>query len=265
MAPATAKDRMGLVCQACSMDRKRVLVTGSSRGIGRAAALRLAMDGWDVAVHYAHHRSEGENVVKLLGDHAAGLYEADLGDLAQAKALVGKVTADGRLDALVNNAGVYITHDFLESPDSAFATSMHRCMAVNFESPAWLVRQACKHFLTHGGGRIVNVASRVGHRGEAGAAFYSASKSALINLTRALAVEHAEKGIAHFAIAPGWVDTAMARDGMNDRLPEILAGIPLGRMATPEDCAAAINFLLRDEAAYLSGIVIDINGASYLR
>jgi NAD(P)-dependent dehydrogenase (short-subunit alcohol dehydrogenase family) len=112
---------------------------------------------------------------------------------------------------------------------------------------------------------VVNVCSRVGHRGEPGAAFYSASKAALLNITKALAVEHAKVGIRHFAIAPGWVDTAMARDGMGERLPEILAGIPVGRMATPEDCAAAVSFLLRDDASYMSGNVIDINGASYIR
>ncbi|MES1227358.1 MAG: SDR family oxidoreductase, partial [Armatimonadota bacterium] len=120
-------------------------------------------------------------------------------------------------------------------------------------------------FLTHGGGKVVNVASRVGHRGEAGAAGYSASKAALINLTRALAVEHAKLNIQHFAIAPGWVDTSMAREGMGERLADILATIPLGRMASPADCAGAVAYLLRDEAAYLSGNVLDINGASYLR
>jgi 3-oxoacyl-[acyl-carrier protein] reductase len=107
------------------------------------------------------------------------------------------------------------------------------------------------------------VASRVGFRGEAGAAIYSASKAALINLTRALAVELAPKNIGMFGIAPGWVETAMVREGMEQRLPSILETIPLGRMASPEDCGAASAFLLSDEAAYLSGVVIDINGASY--
>ena len=112
---------------------------------------------------------------------------------------------------------------------------------------------------------MLNVVSRVAHRGEPGASCYSASKAALLNLTRSLAVEMARENIQHFAIAPGWVDTAMARDGMDDRLPEIVAGIPLGRMATPEECAGAAAYLLSDEASYLSGVVIDVNGASYLR
>ena len=122
---------------------------------------------------------------------------------------------------------------------------------------------ALEDFRKRGSGKILNVASRVGFRGEANAAFYAASKAALINLTRSLAVEYAATGIQFFGLAPGWVDTSMARDGMEDRLPEILATIPMGRMGSPEDCASAASYLLSDAASYLSGVVIDINGASY--
>ena len=247
------------------MTAKRVLVTGSSRGIGKATALRLAADGWNVAIHYHERKADAEKVVSLLGDRAAGTYEANLGDTQQARRLVAKVAEDGPIHAVVNNAGVYLTMDFASSNTEVFETAFNRCMTVNFESPAWIIRTASQYFLQQGGGKIVNVASRVGHRGEPGAAFYSASKAALLNLTKALAVEHAPHNIQHYAIAPGWVETTMAREGMGDRLPEILSSIPLGRMATPEDCAAAISFLLRDDSAYLSGNVIDINGASYLR
>jgi 3-oxoacyl-[acyl-carrier protein] reductase len=97
------------------------------------------------------------------------------------------------------------------------------------------------------------------------AASYAASKAALLNLTRSLAVEHAQTGIQHFAVAPGWVDTAMARESVQVKIEEILEGIPAGRMAAPEDCANAINWLLSGEADYMSGLVVDINGASYLR
>lgn len=247
------------------MSKKRVLVTGSSRGIGRAIALRLATDGWDVAVHFHERADAAEQVIKLLGERAAGVYEANLGDVQLAKKLVSRVLKDGPLHAVVNNAGVYLTLDFAGSPDASFEAAFSRCMTVNFESAAWIIREATRHFIQNNGGTVVNVCSRVGHRGEPGAAFYSASKAALLNLTKALAVEQAPHNIRHFAIAPGWVDTAMARDGMGERLPEILASIPMGRMATPEDCAAAVSFLVKDEAAYMSGNVIDINGASYLR
>lgn len=244
---------------------KRVLVTGSSRGIGKAIALRLANDGWKVALHYAAARSEAEATAKKLGASCTGVYKALLHDPENAEALVVQALKDGPLDAVVNNAGVYTKLDFISATDAEFDSTFARTMAVNFLSPARLIRTACKHFVGRGGGKVVNVASRVGHRGEAGATAYSASKAALLNLTRALAVEHGKMNIQHFAIAPGWVETAMAREGMETRLPEILKEIPLGRMAKPEDCAASVAFLLRDEAAYLSGIVIDINGASYLR
>ncbi len=247
------------------MQTRRVLITGASRGIGRAIAIRLASSGWQVAGHYARNVEAATEVEGQLGDASAGWYQADLGNRDEAANLVERVLADGPLDALVNNAGIYLKLDFAGSSESEFARVMSESMTVNFESPAILIRSACQHFLVQGHGKVLNVASRVGHRGEAGAAMYSASKAALINVTRALAVEHASKNIQHFAIAPGWVETAMAREGMDDRLPQILRDIPLGRMASPEDCAGAASFLLSDEANYLSGIVIDINGASYLR
>lgn len=247
------------------MAAKRVLVTGSSRGIGKAIAMRLAEDGWKVALHYAAARSEAEATAKSLGNKCVGVYKASLHDPANADRLMEQALADGPLHAVVNNAGVYTKLDFTESTDAEFDSTYARTLAVNFLSPARLIRRASQQFVKQGGGKVVNVASRVGHRGEAGATAYSASKAALINLTRALSVEHAKLNIQHFAIAPGWVETSMAREGMQTRLPEILKEIPLGRMAKPSDCAATVAFLLSDEASYLSGIVIDINGASYLR
>jgi 3-oxoacyl-[acyl-carrier protein] reductase len=153
--------------------------------------------------------------------------------------------------------------DFAETGDAAFKAALHKTFAVNFESPVQLIRASLKAFAPLGKGKVLNVASRVGFRGEAGAALYAASKAALINLTRSLSVELAPQNVLVYGIAPGWTETAMAREGMDTRLKEILETIPLGRMATPEDCAAAAAFLLSDDADYLSGIVIDINGASY--
>jgi 3-oxoacyl-[acyl-carrier protein] reductase len=245
------------------MADRRVLVTGSSRGIGAAIAQRLAHDGWSVAVHYGAERREAEKVQKQLGKRCSGIYEADLSDPAQATKLWAQAIKDGPIHAIVNNAGVYMPIDFLSSGDASFAAHLHRTFAINFESPVALIRAAGKYFAKHGGGKIVNVASRVGFKGEGGAALYAASKSALINLTRSLAVELAPKNIGIFGIAPGWVETAMAREGMEERKAEILGSIPLGRIATPEDCAAAAAFLLSEDASYLTGVVIDINGASY--
>jgi 3-oxoacyl-[acyl-carrier protein] reductase len=238
-------------------------VTGSSRGIGRGIAERLAKDGWSVALHYGAAKEGGEAILQKLGDKAAGLYQMDLSDPTKVPELWEAALKDGPLHALVNNAGVYMPIDFLTAGDAAFEANWKRTLAVNFESPMLLTRTACRHFAAQGGGKVLNVASRVGFRGEGGAALYAASKAALINLTRSLAVELAPKRIGMFGIAPGRVETAMAREGMAERHAEINDSIPLGRMASTKDCAAAAAFLLSDEAAYLSGVVIDINGASY--
>lgn len=242
---------------------KRVLVTGASKGIGRTIALQLAKDGWSVAIHASKVSADLESTRDLLGSSSAGVYAADLAHPASADAIIDRALDSGPLHAIVNNAGVYHPLNFLDSSDSEFETNLQRTMAINFESPIRLIRRISKYYEGQGGGKILNVASRVGFRGESGASVYSASKASLINITRALAVELAPKNIGLFGIAPGWVDTAMVRDGMEDRLPSILETIPLGRMATPEDCAATASFLLSDGAAYLSGVVIDINGASY--
>ncbi len=242
---------------------KRVLVTGSSRGIGREIAKRLAADGWTVALHYSAASQAAEELRDELGEQCLGCYQLDLSQPTRAPELLEMALADGTVEALVNNAGIYQPIDFLTASDEAFAANWQQTLKVNFESPLYLARAACRHFASQGGGKILNVASRVGFRGEARASTYAASKAALINLTRSLAVELAKQNIGVFGIAPGWVDTAMARDGMDDRLDEILSTLPLGRMASPEDCAAAASFLLSEGAGYLSGVTIDINGASY--
>lgn len=234
----------------------RVLVTGGSRGIGRATCLRMAQDGWTPLVHYRERADDARQVAEQCGGEVAP-FGADLRNTADIDKLWEWANQP---DALVNNAGVYIKQPF-DTPDyEDFEKAWKDSFEANFSSALRLTRR----FVEMGKpGKVVMVASRVGFKGEAGAAHYAASKAAMISLVRSLSVELAVNGIGVFGIAPGWVDTAMVRPGMTDRENEILATIPLGRMATPEDCAAAIAFLLRDEAAYLSGEVIDINGASY--
>ena len=240
---------------------RRVLVTGSARGIGRAIALRLAEDGWHVAIHGRTASPALQATATQLGRSLAGVYTQELNQ--GAANLWSTALADGELHALVNNAGIYQPLAFLTADDAAFRANVEAQLTTNFMAPLLLTRAAALHFSGQGGGKILNVASRVGFRGEPNASLYAASKAALINLTRSLAVELAPDNIGVFGIAPGWVDTAMVRDGMEERLTEILKTLPLGRMASPEDCAAVTAFLLRDEAAYLSGVTIDINGASY--
>jgi len=158
------------ICQSDAVRNRRVLVTGSSRGIGRAIAERLARDGWSVALHYAENRAEAERVVASIGPRSQGLYQADLAnpvyqaDLAnpaEATRLFQAALADGPIHALVNNAGVYRQMSFADAGDGEFEATLHKTFAVNFESPMRLCRAAVKAFAATGGGRILNVASRV--------------------------------------------------------------------------------------------------------
>lgn len=244
------------------MDQKTVLVTGSSRGIGAAIARELAADGWQIILHYSANQDEAEMLANEIGSGCLGAIKADLRSESQTASLWHMARELSEIHALINNAGIYVQSPFGQelSKWRALRTDM---MRVNFEAPSELIHYALADFRKRKSGKVLNVASRVGFRGEANAAFYAASKAALINLTRSLAVEYAGAGIEFFGIAPGWVDTSMARDGMDDRLAEILATIPMGRMGSPADCAATTRFLLSDAASYLSGVVIDINGASY--
>ena len=219
----------------------------------------MAANGWSIALHYSTRQEEAAEVAKELGDQAAGIYRADLGDPAAATHLWSQALDDGGLHALVNNAGIYHPKSFLETTPA----EIQHTFQVNWQSPLALTQLAASTFAESGGGKILNVASRAGYRGEPGAAIYAASKAALINLTRSLAVELARYRVGVYGIAPGWVDTSMAREGMQDRWPEIQQTLPLGRMASPQDCAAVAAFLLSAEGDYMVGQVVDINGASY--
>ncbi|MCG9894346.1 MAG: SDR family oxidoreductase, partial [Fimbriimonadaceae bacterium] len=242
-----------------------ILVTGSSRGIGRAVALRLAASGHRIVLHGSRPSQALDRTQAELGGSLLGAVTEDLDGTAAAQRLWAAASAIAPLDGLVNNAGIYRPHAFAETGDDDFDSLLNGIFGTNLMAPLMLTRLAGRDFLAQGSGRIVQVASRVGLKGEAGAALYAASKAGLINLVKSLSTEHAARGVRHFAIAPGWVDTAMSRDGMEERLAEALAGIPAGRMATPEDCANAVNWLMSGEADYMSGLIIDINGASYHR
>jgi 3-oxoacyl-[acyl-carrier protein] reductase len=244
-----------------------VLITGSSRGIGRAIAANLAQKGWSIVVHGSRESDELASIVKELGPSCAGQCVRPLQTMEDGASLWDEaVQQAGSLSALVNNAGIYVPHRAAARSREEFSDLAGRMMGVNFLAPLGLTHAACSQWIASDQtGRIVQVASRVGLKGEAGASLYASSKAALINLVKSLAAEQASQRVYHFAIAPGWVDTAMARDGMTQRLEEILAGIPFGRMATPEDCAGAAAWLLSGEADYMTGLTIDINGASYMR
>ena len=242
-----------------------VLVTGGSRGIGAAAVRALHAAGADVFFTYATREREARELARSLGERVA-CGRLDLADAAAlAAALDACIAKFGRIDVLVNNAGVFEPNPFDRDDLTAWRAAWQRTFAINLFSCADLSWLAIRHMRAQGGGRIINVVSRAAHRGEPDAPDYGASKAALVNLTKSIARACAPHGITSIAIAPGWVDTDMAARDLARAGDEIVAEIPLGRVGTPEEIAAAIVFAASPLAAYANGATIDLNGGSYVR
>jgi 3-oxoacyl-[acyl-carrier protein] reductase len=243
---------------------KRALVTGGSRGVGRAAALMLAEAGAHVGISYQSRTQEAEDAVR--GMQASGVKAfAEAGDLADpgdVDRLFRRVERElGGLDLFVGNAGIW-------PPEAVAVADMEdrqwrRTVAVNLDSIFYTTRGAAK--LMADGGRIVLVSSTAGQRGEAFHADYAATKGAVISLVKGIAVELAPRNITVNAVAPGWIDTEMCdlpfADGGRERIE---AGIPLGRVASAEDVAAPILFLCSPLARHITGEILNVNGGSVL-
>jgi 3-oxoacyl-[acyl-carrier protein] reductase len=249
---------------AIDLSRKVALVTGGSRGIGRAVAQALAAAGARVAVNY--HRDE-KAASSLVAEIRAGGGEAmalagDVSDARDSGQLVRDVAAAWqRLDVLVVAAGIW-------EEDEAGAGSLatwDRAIAVNLRG-AYLVTDAAVRELGKAGGSIVLVSSTAGQRGEARHSAYAATKGALISYTKSLAAELGPRGIRVNCVAPGWVDTDMTREALADpeTRREIEKGIPLGRIAQPADVAGPVLFLVSDLARHVQGEVLNVNGGSVL-
>ncbi len=249
-------------------DRKTALVTGASRGIGRAIAVHLASTDFRVAVHYNANQAAAEETLRQMAGEGHSLLAADLADPDAAERLAADALAalGGRVDVLVHNAGLYEGTPLLGGDGfPAWRAAMHRQMQVNFWAGADLAYHLAPAMAEAGWGRIIQISSRAGLRGEARHAGYAASKAAQISLIRSLAVELGPSGIGCFGVAPGWTETDMAAEALAARGGQIRAEIPLGRVATPEDVASLVAFLVTPAADYLSGNTVDVNGASYLR
>ena len=247
--------------------RINALVTGGSRGIGRAIATQLATRGCRVALHFQQNHAAANAALAALEGEGHALFAADLGDAAAVAQLWRDVTAAfGRVDIVVNNAGVFADHPPLETSYAAWQEEWQRALATNLLGPANLCHLAANAMAATGGGRIVNISSRGAFRGEPNAPAYGASKAGLNSLSQSLALALAPKAVYVFCIAPGWVGTDMAADYLSGpRGPEIRAQHPLGRVATPDEIARTAVFCALDAPATMTGCIIDVNGASYLR
>jgi NAD(P)-dependent dehydrogenase (short-subunit alcohol dehydrogenase family) len=243
------------------------LVTGASRGIGRAIAEQLARRGCRVAVHCRANVEAARQVAAGLPGQGHRAFQADLGDPGGARRLWDEVTAAlGPVGILVNNAGIYEHHPLLQTPLEAWDAAWRRTLDTNLLAPASLCHLAGVAMAGAGGGRVVNISSRGAFRGEPEAPAYAASKAGLNALSQSLAVALAPREVYFFVIAPGWVATDMAQEHLaGPGGAAIRAQHPLGRVAGPEEVAAAAVFCALEAPAAMTGSVIDVNGASYLR
>ena len=242
-----------------TLEGKKALVTGGSRGIGRAIALELARQGADVAVNYARNAEAATQVVaeiETLGRSAVAL-PADVGDFDQAAALVkAAIKALGRLDVLVNNAGITRDTLLLRMQEADW----DEVLRVNLKGVFNTSKAAVRSMMRQRAGRIINISSVSGLMGQVGQANYSAAKAGMIGLTKSIAREFAARGTTVNAVAPGLITTDMTA-ALDEELREQMRSlIPLGRFGVTEDVAHVVAFLASDAAAYITGAVLPVDG-----
>ena len=245
------------------MKGKIALVTGGSRGIGRAIALKLAEAGCDVAVLYAGRKDAAEETVNQLQGLGvrAICVQCDVSDENQAAAAFKQVSEElGLPDILVNNAG--IVRDCLTMRMSA--ENFRAVLDTNLTGAFNMIHACLPGFLRRRSGRIINISSVSGMMGNPGQANYASSKAGLIGLTKTIAREVASRGITVNAVAPGFIETDMTRSMNEAALNAGVAQVPMGRMGRPEDVANAVRFLASDEASYITGCVLKVDGGMYI-
>jgi len=248
-------------------NNKVVLVTGGTRGIGRAISLAFGKAGAKVALVYYSNEEEALVTKALMKDMDHYLIRSDVSRPEEVRKLVNDVTFKyGQIDILINNAGVYIPHEIDKLPYNEWQYKWEKTIAVNLNAPANICFCVANYMTHQGSGKIINITSRGAYRGEPDHPAYGAAKAGLNSFTQSLAKKLAGYGIFVAALAPGFVETDMAKPYLSgDKGKEIKAQSPLNRAASPQEIARAVLFLSSEGIDYMTGAIIDMNGASYFR
>lgn len=234
------------------------LVTGGTRGIGKAIAARLKADGFKVASNYAGNDAAATEAASELG---ISVYKWDVGDEAQCKDGIAQVVAAlGPVDVLVNNAGITRDGQFHKMS----VEKWREVLRVDLDSLFFMTRPVIEGMRDRGFGRVINISSINGQKGQFGQVNYSTAKAGMIGFTKALAQECAAKGVTVNVVAPGYIDTDMVAAVPEDALKKIIATIPVGRLGKAEEIAAMVAFLASEQAAFVTGATMTVNGAQYI-
>ncbi len=239
---------------------KNIIITGASRGIGRAIAIRLAREGYRVAINYYRNDEAAKDVLRLIEQEGGSgeLYQADVSRYEEVEAMVKKFySAYGKIYGLVANAGIYIRRNIREMS----IEDWKRTMDVNLNGAFYLVKASLPYLEHHAS--IVFISSQLAFRGSPSSVAYSASKAGLLGLMRSLAIQLAPD-IRVNAIAPGTIDTDMISNYTEEERRKREREIPLGRIGSPEDIANVVSFLLSEDSSYITGATIDVNGGFYI-
>lgn len=246
---------------------KVVLVTGGTRGIGKAISLAFGKAGAKVAMVYYSNEEEAQATQSLMKGMEYHAIRSDVSRPEEVRKMVNDITFKyGRIDILINNAGVYIPHEIDKLPYNEWQYKWEKTISVNLNAPANICFCVANYMMHQGSGKIINITSRGAYRGEPNHPAYGAAKAGLNSLTQSLAKKLATYNIFVAALAPGFVTTDMAKPYLDgEKGKEVKAQSPLNRAATPQEIARAILFLSSDGIDYMTGSIIDMNGASYFR
>jgi acetoacetyl-CoA reductase len=240
-----------------------VVVTGASRGLGRAIAEELGRGGAKVVVNYSRSKEPAEELVQEISENGgeAIAVQADVSDPEQAQSLIDQTMEKfRRIDVLVNNAGINVDRTLRKLS----VEDWDKVIQVDLNSAFYTVHAALPHMMEQGGGKIINMSSFVGEAGNVGQANYSAAKAGLLGFTKTAAKELARYGITVNSICPGFIETDMVASIPEDQREKLLKTVPLGRFGQPEEIARAVRFLIED-GDYITGQALDINGGVYIR